>query len=233
MPLNKESCETSPKTTMLAIFHETASESFPTHEEFVAKFAHRSTQALLDDRVTQKDFEKFNVQDTLRLEELAAKDFLTGLWARAGFEERLREELERSNSVAVLMVDFDEFRKVNNRFGHQEGDNVLIACGEILNEITKKAGFAGRWGGDELVVALPNAEKEEAEKASEEINQRLSSIPKEKAKSEITASIGIYISGLGDVMKVIINRADQAALAAKAAGGNQVCVWKPEYQPKN
>lgn len=79
MPLNKESCETPPKTTMLAIFHETASESSPTHEEFVAKFAHRSTQALLDDRVTQKDFEKFNVQDTLRLEELAAKDFLTRL----------------------------------------------------------------------------------------------------------------------------------------------------------
>lgn len=233
MLLNKEFCETSPKTTMLAIFHETASESFPTHEEFVAKFAHRSTQALLDNRVTQKDFEKFNVQNTLRLEELAAKDFLTGLWARAGFDERFREELERSEFVTVLMIDSDEFKKVNDTFGHPEGDKVLTACGKILNGITKKTGFAGRYGGDELIVALPNTRREEAEKIAEEINKRFSSIPKKKAKTGITASIGIYVSKPGDTKETIINRSDQATLAAKKAGGAQVCVWKPEYQPKD
>lgn len=233
MPQNKESQETPAQITMMEIFHGTAREWYPTHEEFLGAFETKVFKAIAGNSVALKDYVEFKVSERLRLEEMATKDFLTGLWARAGFEERFKEELERSRLVAFLMIDLDNFKKVNDTFGHPEGDRVLIACAEILKEITRDVGFAARLGGEELAVVLPITEAEKAIETAREINQRFSSIPEEKAITGITASIGIYTSQPGDTKETILKRADQAELAAKAAGGNQVCVWKPEYQPKD
>jgi len=235
MPQDKESQETPFQTTMREIFQETAGEQLETHPEFLEEFENRAAQALQEGRVTPEDFVTFHVQDKLRLEKMASRDFLTGLWAKAGFADRYDEVFRQSGFLSCVALDLDNFDLVNNELGHKMGNKVLILFANILKKVTEKTGFAVRTGGDEFLIVLPETEEEKACEVARKVIVNFSEQMDDRVRYlGVSTSAGVYTSQEGEGSKEeILERADQALVfGAKKKGKNRVCTWKPEYQPQ-
>jgi diguanylate cyclase (GGDEF)-like protein len=167
-----------------------------------------------------------------RMQELqrqASHDPLTGLKNRRRFGEDLRTELARSHrdkSVgAVLMLDLDNFKQVNDTLGHPAGDRVIAEIAGVLGERMRTTDVVGRIGGDEFAVVLPHCELDEAEDIADAIAKtiRLHALPGEAAP--ITASIGIATFGpRSGGIEDVLSAADSALYEAKRAGRDTVRV---------
>jgi len=183
-------------------------------------------------------------------EEEAITDPLTGLFNRRFLIQRLREEVSRSNRsqqwLSVLMIDLDDFKKVNDTFGHDAGDEVLEAVGKVmrmavrdydlvgqtLKNIGELEQFAIRYGGEEFCIILLNTDQNSALTVAERIRSRIEA--QEFVFSgravKVTASIGIYSrlfkggeeAEVDEEMTAIINQADEALYRAKTGGKNRV-----------
>jgi diguanylate cyclase (GGDEF)-like protein len=168
-----------------------------------------------------------------RMEELvsqASHDPLTGLKNRRRFGEDLRIELARSRREktvgAVLMLDLDNFKQVNDTLGHPAGDRVIADMAGVLNERMRATDVVARLGGDEFAIVLPRCELDEAEEVAEAIagSIRLHTPPGE-AEPPITASIGIATFGPStDGHETVLKAADHALYRAKRAGRDTVRV---------
>ena len=164
------------------------------------------------------------------LRDLASKDPLTGLLnPRAYYEmgdRMLRLARRRESSLSVLFIDLDHFKRINDQYGHEVGDAVLMAVAGCLAAQLRQSDVLGRIGGEEFVVCLPDTEVEGAVRLAETLRaaiERLdfSHIPGQPV--QVTASIGVATSrpsdqGLGDIQM----RADGAMYKAKSAGRNRV-----------
>lgn len=158
-----------------------------------------------------------------RISQLATKDMLTGLGNRTSFDESLSKlmSISRRNdeTFGLLVFDLDNFKLVNDRFGHQEGDEVLIAFGQILNSCLRDSDYAFRFGGDEFCCLLldsdPKANKQVADRISESIKQHSVFI-----QHGVSSSVGATSFKASDTGKTLFERADQALLLAKQAGKN-------------
>ncbi|GAB7388693.1 hypothetical protein BSNK01_25310 [Bacillaceae bacterium] len=126
----------------------------------------------------------------------AEKDFLTGLYNRrfiAAIFPKLQSQAERSGkSLALLLVDLDQFKKINDACGHKAGDEVLVRLAEILVRNTRQTDFVARWGGDEFLIIAPSTDREGAEEIEARIKHKLRQFSGEK-KIQVDASIGIAI----------------------------------------
>lgn len=160
----------------------------------------------------------------LRAMRLALTDPLTGLGNHRHFHERLREELRdaRGNRgrLALCLADIDDFKLVNDRFGHPAGDRVLAEVAARL----RQGGESFRVGGDEFAVLLPSASEESAQRTAASIVERIAALELEVVGS-VTVSVGLAIAdpargGQGD----LIRRADAALYAAKQNGKNSVVI---------
>ncbi len=156
-------------------------------------------------------------------------DALTGLSNRIAFEERLAEEMarqQRSNDPLALMVlDIDHFKQVNDNHGHLTGDAVLGRLGGVLRNRLRASDFAARYGGEEFVVVLPRTNRAGAVQAGEEYRRAIASTPfplKEGPALEVTVSIGVTEVTAEDTPESAFQRADEALYAAKKAGRNRV-----------
>lgn len=152
-----------------------------------------------------------------------ATDELTGTFTRAYglryLEEWLGSVRTSRNPVAVLFVDGDRFKIVNDRFGHQAGDRLLAAIGQVLTEAVGEAGIVFRYGGDEFVAVLPDIGKEEVERLAGEILAQLDAtlVP---GLPPVRVSIGISLSSEHGTSAVeLIESADRTMYAVKRAGG--------------
>ncbi|MBD2296758.1 PleD family two-component system response regulator [Anabaena sphaerica FACHB-251] len=164
-----------------------------------------------------------------QLEKLANTDPLTGVWNRRYLLMIAEQEIKRSQrynfSFAVLLMDIDHFKKINDTYGHNIGDEVIIFMTKtVLNHLRQPDCF-GRFGGEEFVVLLPETDIDEgvivAERIRENINNE--SIAVEGQQVSITVSIGVASYSLGDkTIDAIIQRADQALYQAKNQGRNRV-----------
>lgn len=167
-----------------------------------------------------------------RMQELAlqaSQDPLTGLKNRRRFEEDLRAELARSHRYgvagALLMVDLDHFKQVNDTLGHPAGDRVLGEIAAVLRGRARETDVLARIGGDEFAVVLPRCELAEAEEVGSEITvairERMSAEPE---VPPITASVGIAAFGAGERLsyETVLGRADAAMYAAKGSGRDRV-----------
>jgi diguanylate cyclase (GGDEF)-like protein/PAS domain S-box-containing protein len=166
----------------------------------------------------------------LELERLAIHDPLTGLYNRRELERRLGEELARArrygHCLGLLWIDLDHFKSVNDLFGHQAGDEVLRRISRMLHACIRSADYIGRYGGEELIVVLPEVDETEAEKMAHRLRHSLEttriSIPG-GGKVTVTASIGVAaypVHGLS--MKILLRSADEAMYDAKKKGRNNV-----------
>ena len=156
-------------------------------------------------------------------------DKMTKLFIRAVFDVVLEKEMDYSlrtkTPLALLMIDLDDFKKVNDRFGHQKGDEVLSIIGQLIISSVRKMDVACRYGGEELSVIMPNTELYESEIIAERIRKKISEY--DFGGFKITASIGISVFETNDEkMSNLVYLADKALYLAKKNGKNRVITSK-------
>ena len=127
--------------------------------------------------------------------------------------------------LAAAMIDLDHFKQINDRFGHAKGDEVLAAVGTALRSCIRASDFAGRFGGEELLVLLPDTTAEDAAGQAERIRSTIASIRVPGVERTITVSIGVadLIQHGGDASG-LLRQADRALYTAKAMGRNRVAI---------
>ena len=164
------------------------------------------------------------------LTEVAISDPLTGLHNRRSFEVRLTEEVERARRAgppfALLLVDLDHFKQVNDRFGHQAGDQALQAVAAVLTKELRAVDLPARIGGEEFAVLLPNTAEHGALEAAERLRAAIAAQPilHQGATFTVTASIGVaWCPAHADTGDGLLRVADQALYQAKRAGRNRTC----------
>lgn len=170
-----------------------------------------------------------NAFETMRKSSLI--DGLTGCAMRAEGLRRFRAELRRADrlgtSLAVLMLDLDHFKHVNDRFGHHTGDAVLSAVGQTLLRSLRASDVRCRWGGEEFLLVLPDSSLERARRTSDKLRQRIAETPIRAGDHvlHVTASIGITMTRPGERdLQQCLMRADRAMYQAKNLGRNRTSV---------
>ncbi|MBE0475492.1 MAG: diguanylate cyclase [Coriobacteriia bacterium] len=168
-----------------------------------------------------------------RLVQLATHDALTGLVNRRVALQRLHEELLRSDrerrSLAVLMVDLDRFKDVNDSLGHAVGDATLVAAGYALSSEAREYDVVARLGGEEFLVLLPGTDSQVARGVAERMRRRvaeMTSAAVPELAEAVTASVGVAVHVPGDTEEAdgVLARADRAMYAAKRRGRDCVMV---------
>lgn len=163
------------------------------------------------------------------LDQRSRTDGLTGLSRRGPFEERLKEEVARANSFrttfSILMIDIDHFKRLNDTYGHQVGDEVLRTVSQRLREGIYETDVIARYGGEEFVCLLPRSEAAGLKVKADQIRHRVASeafvIGLEAI--QVTISVGIaHFPKDGRTPEEVMGAADRALYAAKAAGRNCV-----------
>jgi diguanylate cyclase (GGDEF)-like protein len=172
------------------------------------------------------------------LEDLSIHDGLTGLYNFREFHRQLAEEVERSwrygHSFSLLMLDIDHFKSVNDTFGHLAGDEVLRALATRIRQEVRPADRIARYGGEELVIILPETRASGALTMAERLRDTIASHPISLGPGQtvtLTVSIGVAAypedadsaERLADLVERLIGAADKALYAAKDAGRNRVC----------
>ncbi|MBI3570226.1 MAG: diguanylate cyclase [Gammaproteobacteria bacterium] len=165
-----------------------------------------------------------------KLEELSVRDGLTGLYNRRELEKRLHEEIQRarrySRPLSVLMLDIDHFKNVNDRYGHQAGDEVLITVADLIQLNVRPVDVVCRYGGEELAVILPETDEEGVRTVAERIRGTVEDSITTTPQGDmvhVTVSIGLAIyPGHGETPATLIHAADQALYTAKHEGRNLV-----------
>jgi diguanylate cyclase (GGDEF)-like protein len=161
-----------------------------------------------------------------QLWEMAVTDSLTGLYVRRYFMMKFQEELLRAQryekNLTVIMADLDRFKRINDTYGHSTGDRVLSIVGKFLQQNIRDVDIIARFGGEEFVILLPEADENEARKVSERLRHNLENLELDDCPS-LTLSLGIaaYPKDGTDIEELII-KADAAMYAAKQSGRNRV-----------
>jgi diguanylate cyclase (GGDEF)-like protein len=188
---------------------------------------------------TAKELEK----ELKRLRQLVYCDELTGLYNRRGFNEESERIFKGTSAVwkrkhqrnqevdvalSVIFFDADNFKMINDVYGHDVGDAVLKKIAELLKKHLRTSDIVARWGGEEFVVALFGAPAQDAPSVAERIRKDIETtkLPKEtKKKLKVTVSVGIATYNGEDSLLDLINHADEAMYRAKAAGKNKVVIY--------
>ncbi len=170
------------------------------------------------------------------LEQETITDPLTGMFNRRYLDRRIAEEFQRAmrfvQTFSIFLLDIDHFKIVNDLYGHQVGDAVLQKLGHLLMASVREVDVVIRYGGEEILVILPNTSKENAVELAERLRQQIettvmvAAVPRQPAIN-ITVSIGVaeyqFSDGWDNGQKVV-ERADKALYRAKEKGRNQVLV---------
>jgi diguanylate cyclase (GGDEF)-like protein len=156
----------------------------------------------------------------------AALDALTGLPNRRTIMEYLRERIEYvsiGNPCAVLLIDIDHFKNINDTLGHQAGDQCLRTVGALIARNIRGMDRAGRIGGEEFVIMMPDTTSEMARNVGERLRSAIESADIKRTDGEpVTASIGIAVASVSDTVDSLLARADRALYQAKRQGRNRV-----------
>lgn len=167
----------------------------------------------------------------MRLRELSTTDELTGLYNRRQLITHLQSSLDHlqrhhSQPVSVVLIDLDKFKKINDTFGHQTGDEVLVAFAGLLKSRMRKTDIYGRFGGEEFILILPGSDEGEALGIARELLSRLREMSfstNENDFFQVSFSAGVSeLNPADNSPSDVLSRADRAMYAAKAAGRRQV-----------
>lgn len=157
--------------------------------------------------------------------QLANTDSLTSVNSRRHIEALLEEELTRAKRyqrpLSVVLIDLDHFKRVNDQFGHDVGDDVLREFAAVLLQGIRRVDHIGRWGGEEFILVLPEISTMEAQLLASRLRQSVEDYPFRQI-GKMTASFGIASLKPDDTVASVIKRADMALYRAKAEGRNMV-----------
>ncbi len=171
------------------------------------------------------------------LEKLARTDELTGLYNQRYFRQRLAEETSRavrySTPLACMFADLDNFKSVNDQFGHLAGDGVLRELGVRTLRMTRANDIVARYGGEEIVILLPQTDYDGAVTQAQRLLRTVSgqAFPGLPPEVRVTISIGLamFDATLGTDGETLLARADAALYVAKARGKNRIVAGEKEY----
>lgn len=208
------------------------------HEDELARF-NASLEQQVADRTEAVDVANRHLMALLeergelmqKLEALAATDSLTGLLNRRAFEEKAATEDRRAQRqhtpISVLTFDIDHFKQVNDRHGHDIGDEALRQCARACAQQLREIDLFARFGGEEFVILLPETDVPGAELLAERLRLTIAGLRIETAQGilQFTASFGIAPHVPGQDLATALQRADQALYAAKHSGRNRVVVY--------
>ena len=166
----------------------------------------------------------FELSESLR--ESSLHDQLTSLGNRRFLLDRLTEETERANRknapYTLIMLDVDLFKRVNDEFGHDAGDEVLCRIARAIEEALREYDHCGRWGGEEFLIILPETTLESASQVAERIRAGIQDLRFETSAISTTASQGMTAYRPEEVFAATISRADNALAKAKFLGRNRI-----------
>lgn len=207
--------------------HEHESESLEKRWEYVYSIATFTIIALLIPIFYGRKLIKQQQVLHEEISKIAAEDDLTGLYNRRKINELIHDEIERSErykkGFSIIIMDIDFFKRVNDRFGHMAGDQLLKMFSDIMRDTIRHTDTAGRWGGEEFVVLCPETKMDGAMALADKIRQRIDSHIFNSFGKQ-TASFGVACYVDDDSVDSIINRADIALYDAKNKGRNRVAV---------
>jgi diguanylate cyclase (GGDEF)-like protein len=159
------------------------------------------------------------------LKELAITDGLTGLYNHRFLIGRLSEEIAQSNryskNLSIIMFDIDHFKNINDTYGHQVGDEVLSKISSTIKNKLREVDIAGRFGGEEFLVILPNTSLENGYKVAEKIRESIMELKWESGKLSVTISGGVGLHKDENVTE-LITKADKYLYKAKENGRNRI-----------
>ncbi|MDO4233717.1 diguanylate cyclase [Pseudomonas sp.] len=186
----------------------------------------QSLEALVVERTLE--LSRVNQQLQLQLDEnrsLAERDALTRIANRYRLEKVLLEQCSRAERfrlpLALVAMDIDDFKPINDRHGHAVGDQTLIRVVEGLEACVRADDVLARWGGDEFMLVLPNSSLETARELAERVRHKIQEMPAVSG-ARITLSLGVVERLPGESPAALMTRADQALYRSKAAGKNGV-----------
>jgi diguanylate cyclase (GGDEF)-like protein len=165
-----------------------------------------------------------------KTQQLAITDELTGLFNRRQVLSLASNEYERSKRynrpLSAIMIDIDQFKRINDTFGHPVGDRVLRALAACCRANLRSVDLIGRYGGEEFLVLMPETDHERALEAAERIRKQVESmrLPTHRGQVQATISLGVSTLPIGNdlALEQLIINADDALYSAKAAGRNRV-----------
>jgi diguanylate cyclase (GGDEF)-like protein len=163
-------------------------------------------------------------------------DSLTGLFNRRAFEKKIHEEFERSkryhNPLSLLILDIDNFKTINDTYGHHGGDAALVKISETLREKTRQSDFPSRYGGEEFVLVLPETDQENALQVASKIHEAIRSAAFGTTARPFTITVSIGVSSTSSRFysdwREMLDDADQALYLAKNTGKDRIETWDPE-----
>jgi diguanylate cyclase (GGDEF)-like protein len=165
-----------------------------------------------------------------KVQGMAITDALTQVYCRRYFLERFSEELKRSRKnklhLCFLMIDLDNFKQLNDHYGHLVGDVILRQVSKTISDMVRQIDFIGRYGGEELSIVLAETDKEQASFAVERIRQAIEALVIKAYDEELKVTVSIGVATFPDNtdhMRDLIEMADQALYLAKETGKNKVC----------
>lgn len=174
--------------------------------------------------LTQRDVTE-QMEKEAQLKQLATTDMLTGLVNRSKFDTLLKSEVSRQHRYArplsVIMLDIDFFKNINDSYGHDVGDQVLIELAHLLKRNLRKADCCARWGGEEFMLLAPETSLEQAVRLAEKVRGAIKHT-KFPVPGGVTASFGVVEVHSQESIKSVMKRVDNALYLAKEEGRDQV-----------
>ncbi len=166
---------------------------------------------------------------------LSERDSLTGIYNHSltfkNIEKMIQQIGTKYKELCVILFDIDNFKQINDSFGHIKGDEMLVTFTSILENIQYKERMVGRYGGDEFVLALPDCKEHNIEVLFEYINKALEKVAIENGV-HITFSAGVVLWHMGDNATDLIRKADIKMYESKNKGKNQYAIWQQSYKQK-
>jgi diguanylate cyclase (GGDEF)-like protein len=164
----------------------------------------------------------------IKIHSIATQDHLTQLFNRRYIQEALQLELERSERTdsifSIMVIDIDHFKSVNDTYGHNIGDQVLMEFSKILTDSVRTIDLVARWGGEEFLIICPETDINGAKKLGEKLLNAIRSNSNNNIQ-HVTASIGIACAGKSDTTESLIHKADDCLYQAKNTGRDSLVIY--------
>jgi diguanylate cyclase (GGDEF)-like protein len=197
-----------------------------TQEELVGRIYSKWADFMRDETLHLSSANSLLQSKAMQLEQLATVDKLTSLYNRVKFEQKLKEEMSRvqrykSEPFSIVLFDVDNFKQINDTYGHITGDIVLQRIAGVVKTTIRTTDLACRWGGEEFVIIYPHTNVSQALEASEKIRKLINKLKFDAIKN-VSCSFGIAQFEADDTMQSLLARADQAMYQAKKGGKNRV-----------